>query len=283
MSETTSTDRGPDGPPADGPGYVPPSRGANKLSTTLRSISALILREMSTRYGRTPGGYIWALLEPLGMIIILGYAWSLLARVPTLGTSYFLFKATGFMVLQMFLVVANQVGQAMRFSRPLLFYPRVTWLDAILARFVLNAAVTALVAAIILSSIVILENIRTVPDMPRIFLAMALAALMGLSVGVLNCYMFQRIPVWEQIWAIGTRPLFLISGVIFIYEDLPQAGQAVLWYNPILHLTGIMRDGFYPLYRPDYISGVYIGAWCLLPMLAGLLLLRQFHRDLLNR
>ncbi|MCC5956800.1 MAG: hypothetical protein JJU07_11910, partial [Natronohydrobacter sp.] len=45
---------------------------------SFRSISALMLREMATRYGRTPGGYLWAVVEPLGMILILGYAWSLL-------------------------------------------------------------------------------------------------------------------------------------------------------------------------------------------------------------
>lgn len=251
-------------------------------SEALRAISALILREMSTRYGRTPGGYIWALLEPIGMIIILGYAWSMLARAPTLGTSFFLFKATGFMVLQMFLVNSKLVGKAMHFSRPLLFYPRVTWLDTLLARFILNTLVVTLSTTIILTGIMVYENIHTVLDYSKILQAMALAALAGLSVGILNCYLFQRIPVWEQIWSIATRPLFLISGVIFIYEDLPQMGKAILWYNPVLHLTGIIRDGFYPLYHPTYISGVYLGLWIFVPMVIGLLLLRQFHRDLLN-
>lgn len=262
---------------------TPGAPGARRwVPEALRAISALILREMSTRYGRTPGGYIWAVLEPIGMIMILGFVWSMVAQSPTLGTSFFLFKATGFMVLQMFQINANQVGRAMTFSRPLLFYPRVTWLDAILARFILNTLVVTLVTVIILTGIMVFEDIRSVLDFPRILLAMVLAAAMGLSVGMLNCYMFQRIPVWEQVWSIATRPLFLISGVIFIYEDLPQMGQSVLWYNPILHLTGIMRDGFYPLYHPAYISGIYIGAWIGFPMLAGLLLLRQYHRDLLN-
>lgn len=259
-----------------------PSTDRRRIPDAFRAISALILREMSTRYGRTPGGYIWAFLEPVGMIIILGFAWSLVAKSPTLGTSFLLFKATGFMVLQMFLVNANQVGRAMKFSRPLLFYPRVTWLDAILARFILNTLVVTLVTAIILTGIIIYDDIGSVLDFPRIMQAMALAAAMGLSMGVLNCYLFQRIPVWEQVWSITTRPLFLISGVIFVYEDLPQMAQNVLWYNPILHLSGIMRDGFYPLYHPNYISDLFIWMWIGFPILAGLLLLRQFHRDLLN-
>ena len=254
----------------------------NRPSEAARAIMALILREMSTRYGRTPGGYVWALLEPLGMIVVLSFAWSVLANVPTLGTSFLLFKATGYLVLQMFVVNANQVGRAMQFSRALLFYPQVTWLDALLARFILNTLVAVITSTIILTGIMIYEDVRSVLDFGDIFLAMGLAALMGLSVGTLNCYLFQRIPVWAQIWAIATRPLFLISGVIFIYEDLPEGGQDVLWYNPVLHLAGIMRDGFYPLYHPDYISWVYIGLWIALPASAGLLLLRQYYRDLMN-
>ena len=32
---------------------------------TFRTISALIMREMQTTYGRSPGGYLWAVLEPV--------------------------------------------------------------------------------------------------------------------------------------------------------------------------------------------------------------------------
>ncbi|NYS26437.1 ABC transporter permease [Rhodobacteraceae bacterium 2376] len=249
----------------------------------MRSIAALMLREMGARYGRTPGGYVWALLEPLGMIIILSFAWSLLARSPSLGTSYLLFKGTGLLTLHMFTTLGNQVGRAMLFSKALLFYPRVTWMDAIIARFALNLLVTMAVMTIILTGIMIYEDIRTVLDWGRIAQAVVLTALVGLGVGCLNCYLFQRFPVWQTIWAILTRPLFIISGIIIIYEDFPPIAQAVLWYNPILHLTGIMRDGFYPIYTPQYISLIYIGLWIVIPMVVGLLLLRQFHRDLLNR
>ena len=249
----------------------------------VRSIAALIVREMSTRYGRTPGGYIWALLEPLGMILILGFAWSLLARAPSLGTSFLLFKGTGLLILHMFVVLGNQVGRAMLFSKALLFYPRVTWMDAIVARFLLNLLVTLAVMTVILVGIMIYEDIRSVLNWGRIAQAVALTAAVGLGVGCLNCYLFQRFPVWQNVWAIITRPLFIISGVLIVYEDMPAMAQAVLWYNPILHLTGIMRDGFYPIYSPNYISLIYVSLWAVIPMLTGLLLLWQFHRDLLNR
>ena len=253
------------------------------LVTSFRSVSALMLREMTTRYGRTPGGYLWAILEPLGMIVLLGFAWSLLARSPSIGTSHLLFKGTGFLVLHTFTMLGGQVGKALSFSKPLLRYPRVTWVDAIVARFLLNTMVAFTATFLILTGIIIYEGIDTLLRWGPLFAAMGLAAALGLGVGCLNAYLFIRFPVWQQIWAILTRPLFIISGVILIYEDMPLIAQKVLWYNPVLHLTGLMRDGFYPMYRPDYISFVFIGLCIVLPMVTGLLLLRRHHRELLYR
>ena len=34
----------------------------------LRTITALILREMGSTYGMSPGGYVWAVLQPVGMV-----------------------------------------------------------------------------------------------------------------------------------------------------------------------------------------------------------------------
>ncbi len=253
------------------------------LGAARRSIWALMLRELSSRYGRTPGGYLWALLHPLGVIVMLAYAFSLLQKAPTLGTSFLLFKATGFLIVRYFTVLGGVSGHALSYSRSLLLYPRVAWFDAVLARFFLNALVLTGVSMMILAGIFIFEGVETFIDWPLVMLAIGFTAVMGFSVGVLNCYLFHRFEIWQQIWSILTTPLFLISGVILLYEDMPRTAQEVLWYNPLLHLTGLMRAAFYPVYRPDYISLVYIGLWCLMPLVVGMMLMRLFHRDLLAR
>lgn len=260
-----------------------PAGGALQRATALRSITALMLREMTARFGRKPGGYAWAVLQPLAIIIILAYAWSLLMRTPSLGTSFLLYKATALLLLQIFRSVATTVGKGLSYSRALLSYPGVTWIDALLARFTLNAVIGVIVTWIILSGIMIYEDVRTVLDWPKILLAVLLTCLLGFGVGVLNCYLFERLPVYENIWRIMTAPLMIISGVIIHYEQMPHVAQEVLWYNPLLHLTGLLRDGFYPTYRPEYISLPYVLLWVLVPMVLGLLLVRRYHRDLINR
>jgi capsular polysaccharide transport system permease protein len=77
--------------------------------------------------------------------------------------------------------------------------------------------------------------------------------------------------------------MFLFAGVIFLYEDLPPIAQDILWYTPWIHLTGLARSGIYPTYSPDYISLTLVLLWVLVPLFFGLLMLRRFHKDILNR
>ena len=97
---------------------VPPAAVPQLRYRTLRTIVALVLREMTTSYGRSPGGYLWAVVQPVGMIVMLSVAFSLLLRSPSLGTSFILFYSTGILPLRVYQEVAGSVS--LRNSGPLL-------------------------------------------------------------------------------------------------------------------------------------------------------------------
>jgi len=259
-----------------------PKRGTGRPFATFRTIGALILREMSARYGRTPGGYVWALIEPLGVIVILALGFSLLVRSPSLGTSFLLFYATGFLPFNLYQSVSVFVARSIHFSRPLLFYPSVTWLDAVLARFILNTLTALMVTYVLLTAIIMNTDAHVVISITPILQALALAAILGLGVGTMNCFLIGVVPVWDIIWSIVTRPLFLASGVMFTYEDMPSAVQNVLWFNPVMHVTGLMRMGFYPMYNPNYVSFTFVILVSLIALTLGLLFLRKNYRKILN-
>lgn len=248
-----------------------------------RVITALVLREMSTRYGRTPGGYVWAILEPLAAILFLSVGFSLVMRTPALGTSFLLFYTTGYLPFHTYQSLSNQIGASLRFSKPLLKYPAVSWLDAVLARFLLNSLTNVLVTIILIGGILIVVDGRTVVDLPPIIEAMSMALLLGLGMGVVNCAISGLYPLWEVIWAIINRPLFLASGIFFLFDNMPPLAQQILWYNPLIHVVGLMRRGFYPTYTASYVDPVYVLAVSLALLALGLLLLGRYHRDILTR
>ena len=261
----------------------PPARGLTRRFATLRAIMALILREMTTRYGRNPGGYVWAILEPLAAILILGFGFSLLLRTPSLGSSFILFYATGFLPFNLYQSLSVTVARSINFSRSLLVYPAVSWIDAVLARFLLNALTSLLVAYLLIAGILAVTDTRVVLDVGPILEALALAMLLGLGIGTLNCALIGLFPTWDLVWSIVTRPLFLVSGIFYIYEDMPSGVQDVLWFNPLIHITGLMRTGFYPMYSPLYISEIFVITIALACLLMGLILLGRYHRDILNQ
>jgi capsular polysaccharide transport system permease protein len=260
-----------------------PRRNRLQQFVSARITFALILREMATRYGRSPGGYAWALLEPLGGIIILSVAFELLVRNPSLGHSFLLFFATAYLPLTMYLATSNMVQRSIIFSRPLLKYPVVSWIDAVMARFLLNALTTSLIAIILLYGILEYVGSRTIMEIPTMIRSGAHAWFLAFGVGTLNCVATGFFPIWANFWAVLTRPVFLLSGIFYIYEDLPQLAQDIIWFNPLIHITGLMRDGLYSNYRPQYISEAYVFGFALVTTALGLLLIRRYNKELLNR
>ncbi len=269
--------------PSPPPPVLPPAQSGSRRFATMRTVLALILREMSTRYGRTPGGYIWAILEPLGMIAVLSLAFSLVLRTPPLGTNFILFYATGFIPFNLYQTLSNTVNKSVNFSKPLLKYPAVTWFDAVLARSLLNSLTGVLVAILLFSGILAVIDSRTLLYLPPVIEAMMLAIVLGLGLGVVNCALMGLFPLWAMVWSIATRPLFLASGVIFLYDTMPPLARDILWYNPLIHIVGLMRSGFYPTYTASYVNHIYVLGISLALLALGLILMGRYHRDILNR
>lgn len=249
---------------------------------SFRIIMALILREMATTHGRSPGGYIWAILDPVAGIALLSFVFSIAFRHPALGVNFALFYATGMIPFVLFTGLSGKLASAIAFSRPLLTYPAVTVIDAILARFMLNMLTEIMVAYIVLGGILMIYDTQVILDLPTIAEALALAGALALGVGTLNCYLFTRFPLWPRAWSIAMRPMFLISCVFIMFDSIPREFRDWLWYNPLVHVIGLMRRGFYSSYDAPYVSVGYVlgvSGFCLL---LGLLLLRREQYTLLR-
>lgn len=250
--------------------------------STLRAVVALILREVSTTYGRSPGGYVWAVLEPAAGIALLTLIFSVGFRSPPLGTNFALFYAAGLLPFLMYSDISGKLGQTIQFSRALLAYPRVTFLDALLARFLLNMLTQLVVHGLVLGFVIVMQQPDTTFDVSKIAMAYAMLLALAFGVGTLNSFLTLAYPVWQTAWAVLNRPLFLVSCIFFNFEIVPQPYADYLWFNPLVHVVGMMRDGFYPFYHPTYVSVMYPMALGGALGLVGLFLLNRYHRDILD-
>ncbi|ETX13152.1 sugar ABC transporter permease [Roseivivax halodurans JCM 10272] len=259
-----------------------PARPPSRRFATFRVIVALMLREMSATHGRTAFGYLWAILEPVAGIMVMTVIFSLGFRSPGIGTSFALFFASGVLPFTAYMDMHGKTAQAQRFSKALLAYPGVTFMDAILARVILTAMTQLLIGFILFSAIIILYDLDVIVDIPAMVLAYLMSFSLGLGVGTLNSYLLTLYPLWEKAWAILNRPLFLASCIFFVFDMVPLPYRDWLWWNPLIHVVGQMRSGVYATYDGSYVSYLYVFTISAVALATGLLLLRQYHRDLIN-
>lgn len=263
---------------------IPQAQPARHFKSS-RTVLALTLREIDTSYGRSPGGFLWAVLEPIGAITLftLVIALGLKLKSPSIGSNFMLFYATGFLPYTLFMQMNSRIAKSLRYSKQLMKYPRVTFIDAIIGRFVVFLTTHLIVFYILMSGIHFFFKIDVYLDFNAISLAILMAATLGLGVGCINCFLMSLFPLWENFWTMLTRPLLLLSTVIYIFEEVPWVYQDVVWYNPLIHIIGMMRRGFYPQYDAAYSTPIYVFSIALVCLSLGIIFLYRWNRELSNR
>lgn len=234
---------------------------------------------MSTRYGRSAGGYAWAVAEPVGMVAMLALVFSAIAHNPPLGGSFIAFFSTGYIGFSFFRLTTESTSQAILSNKPLLRFPNVNPYDAILARVILQALTNIAVAFIVLGGAFLLAEEPVRIDQPRIAAAFGAATLLAAGAGSCNAVLFVVAPLWQRVFGILTRPLFLVSGVFFLPEDMPWGVQQALGWNPLIHVIAALRQGIYPVYHAHSDNLGYPAALGLGLLFTGLLLLRRMKRE----
>lgn len=249
----------------------------------LRVLFALMVREMGAKFGRSWGGYLWAVAEPLGGIVLLAIVFSLAVREPPMGTSFMFFYATGIIPFTIFNSVSRNVGGAVNSNKGLLTYPVVTALDAVFAKCLLELMTMSVVAVVLLWGIIVIEDVHVNLVPASIVLSLVMAGSFGLGVGTLNAVLFGFFPTWKNMWTVLTRPLFIVSGIFFTYEAVPPAFSRLLWFNPVTHAIGEMRSGVFGAYEANYVSFFYVFGLSFGLFIVGAWLLRRHESFLIEQ
>lgn len=169
-----------------------------------------------------------------------------------------LFFATGIIVLQLVLKLAESLMTAIEANRALLAYPPIRPMDVLFARAILIVFTYLLIAIIIFGGLIALD-LATLPAHPEeILLALASASLLGFGLGVVNAILLNRWDSWRRIAPILTKPLFFISGVLFVPDHLPPPIIEWLQWNPVLHAIEWTREGYDRAYESQVLDKTFL-------------------------
>ncbi|MGB0497273.1 MAG: ABC transporter permease [Rubricella sp.] len=241
--------------------------------------TALVLREIEASGGRTPGGYAWAVVEPVAVVLLLTFTLGAFFEAPPVGPGFALFFASGYLPFALYVDVSARVAASIRFSKPLMAYRPVGPVQAILARFMLAALTQIVVCVPLLASAVATAPAPVWPDWTTILAGFAIMAALAFAFGALTAAVAVHLPLWERLWAMVNRPLLLFSAVIYTVEDAPERWAALLVLNPLVHGIGLVRAGLFDGYGAHYVQPHYPVLLALCALLFALAIFAATERD----
>ena len=241
--------------------------------STFKTIHALLLRESRTRYGRRSGGYVWALISPMILLVTMVVVFAAITRPAGAGDSMVVFFLTA--ILPVFLVrnVISRGGNAIRANRVLMHYPQVNAFEVITARTLLECLtyfIVLVLFALIMFAFFGLSFTAWI-DQPLGMLEVGGALfLLCYGAGFLSSQIGRAFDPWNELTGPIGRILLLTSGLWFTLGSLPPEFLAIVKYNPLAHIVEWIRDVSIRDFRSDLYNPWYPLGMGLVFLAAGL-------------
>lgn len=158
--------------------------------------------------------------------------------------------------------IATYLTAAVPGNRSLLQLPLVKPFDVVVSRAVLETATYLIVAFLFFGTLYLSGDAAALPSNPFAVAASLLTLItLGFGVGIINAVVYSVFPQWGFLFSMIFGPLYLLSGIFFIVEEIPPPFRDYLLYNPILHAITWFRTGFYPQYPHMMLDRGY-AVWC---------------------
>ena len=217
-------------------------------------IGVLMVEYLSARSKAGRLSTIFMFAEPLLMIGMMYLIRGILRNFSHFyGTSILLFLVSGF--IPFYLCVTSAARARKTQVNPRRRLPRVNALDTFIATTVANALVWLLVLSTLLFGMWVYGIREARPhSITACAAAIFFLIVFGIGVGLINSAIARFVPIWLLIYAIITRGLIFLSGVIHIADFYNPAIRAWVVWNPILHGIEWFRLGLYgryPVYTLD--------------------------------
>jgi len=206
----------------------------------------LVIRDVQKQYRKYRLGYLWTLLEPLGMSLVLWFVFSELLGARKLGLQpYLLFLTIAILPWWWFTKgVAASTRVFRRDTGQLLvsLLPTQVW--------VLRVQLVQLVEFLVSLPVAIIAIIVTqkVPG-PLIVLfpvAIVFQFILMYGIGLLLSSWSVVVPDLERLVRIVMRAMFYLTPVLYSISNIPASVQPFAALNPMVGVLGLYRIGFWP-------------------------------------
>jgi len=247
--------------------------------TQRRVLSALVMRELLTRYGRNNIGFLWLFLEPMLFTLAITAFWAATRSIHGSAIPITAFALTGYSSVLLWRNMVGRCINAIETNKSLLYHRQVTVTDVYLARIILEflAVSTSFVA---LGFILYMMGWMQPPeDALRVLEGWLVQSWFGAALALTIGGIAEKVTIVGKLWPPFAFILFAFSGVGFLVDTLPSGMQSAILWLPMVNALEYMRDGWFgSAFRAHY-DMEYVLVVNLLATFAGLSLVRQIGLD----
>jgi capsular polysaccharide transport system permease protein len=237
-----------------------------------RIVSALMIREMTTRFGRDGIGFAWIVLEPMSFCVGVLILWSLTKPAFEHGIRLQAFSLTGYMCIILLRHMISYSFTAIQANMGLLHHRQVKPLHVLISRNLLELGGTTATFILVYVALLGLGLINLPDNLLLTYCGWLMMAWLSLGMAMLMTGLALRFEPIERIVGLLTYVLVPLSGAFFMIAWLPPKAQKILLYFPFPHAVEMLRAGVFGPFVETHYDWFYPLAWGIVLNLIGLLL-----------
>lgn len=246
----------------------------------MRVIKALMLRELTTRFGRENIGFLWIMAEPLLFAVLVGLLWRAMKGPLEYGVDIVAFVVSGYIPLVLFRSSVTRAVSSFTANGSLMYHRQVKVLDLILVRFLIEL-IGHMMAYLFIALVLGAFGFFPMPyDVGFLILGWTYYAAFTFAVTLVVAPLSEISEVLEKFVGVSTYLMIPFSGAFYLVGSLYSDAAAVVLWSPPVHGMEMMRYGIFgPSIDPQY-DFLYPLQFILPCMALGLVLCRIVRRQL---
>lgn len=227
-----------------------------------RVISALLLREILTRYGRHNIGFLWLFVEPMLFTTGVTILWTLTQALHGSSLPIVAFALTGYSSVLLWRNMPARCIGAIEPNLALMYHRNVRAIDIFLARVLLEAG-GATISFVTLSLFYIYIGWLDPPvDILTVAGGWVMIAWFGAALGMFLGALSEKSEMVERLWHPVSYLAFPLSGAAFMVDALPPAARKYILYVPMVNGVEIVRQGYFGEHVRVHYDFFYLLACC---------------------
>ncbi len=247
------------------------------LDRNRRILWALLMRELSTRYGRDNLGFLWVVAEPILFAGSVSIMWSAIRTPYENGIPIVQFVITGYLPLILVRQTVNHCVSVVKVNAGLLYHRQITPLHLFIARYLVEFLGVSAAFVLIVAILNFLELMGTPKDLNLVLGGWFLLAWLSFGLATTMGALAEVFDFIERIVQIVTYIYIPFSGAFVMAANVSPNFRKILLALPFAHCDEMMRAGYFGEFIETYYDPGYVMIWASGLTLLGLFLV-QFVR-----